>query len=116
MTAQDHEALKDLREITEETRKIAAGVENPYDFGCRIWEIAFRLAAKSHDLMWPMWLIWGALTDWSEDIKQEEKASAEAAIVRAAHEWIALETDIPSREAYFNHWLYEELGYDRPSG
>jgi hypothetical protein len=116
MPTQDHDVAEGLREITEEMHKIVTMVINPHYCGYRIWETAFRLADNSPDLMWPMWLLWGALTDRSVGLNQEEKASAEATIVRAAHEWLALETDIPSRDAYFNHWLYEELGYDRPSG
>lgn len=115
MVDQDHEVLKGLREITEEMRNIVAGVENPYDFGYRIWETSFRLAENSRDLMWPMMLLWSALTDGMDEMKQEEKADAEAVMARAAHAWLTLETNMSSMEAYFNHWLYEEVGYARSS-
>lgn len=115
MTTQDHEVAEGLREITEEMRKIYTGVKEPYESGYRIWETAFRLAEKSPDILWPMMLLWNALTSLFGELKQEEKANREAAMVQAAHEWLNLDADTASRETYFNHWLYDELGYSKPS-
>lgn len=56
--------------------------------------------------------MWGALTDWVE-YKPEEKPKAEAAMMRATKEWLAI--DQGSQTAYFDRWLYEELGYARPN-
>ena len=115
MIAQDHEVTEGLREITEEMRKITAGLTKTHDSGNRIWETAFHLAKESPDLMWPMMLLWNALTSLFDELIHEEKAKREAAMVQAAHEWLTLDTDTLSRETYFNHWLYEELGYDKTS-
>ncbi|MEA1976846.1 MAG: hypothetical protein U9N80_02990 [Chloroflexota bacterium] len=115
MHTEDHETAEDLREITEEMHKLVTGVKNPHDYGYRIWETAFRLADNSPDLMWPMMLLWGALTSLYNELKQDEKADRDAAMAQAANEWLALEDNNPSRETYFDHWLYGELGYQRSS-
>ena len=84
-----------------------------YRSGRRIWSTAFRHAGGPDEVMWPMWLLWGALTDWVE-VRPAETAQAEAAMRRAAHEWLALPDDAGARRAYFDRWLYDELGYERP--
>ena len=96
-------------------RSIVSGGADLYDAGRRIWGEAFSHADDSPDLMWPMWLIWGALTDWVE-VKPEETEQAHEAIRRAAREWLLLADDPGVQEAYFQRWVYEELGYERSEG
>ena len=72
-----------------------------------------RHADASHEVMWPMWLLWGALTDWIE-VKPEETPQAEAAMRRAAQEWLATRDEVEAQRAYFERWLYEEMGIERP--
>ena len=63
--------------------------------------------------MWPLWLIWGALTDWVEQ-RPAETEQAESAMARAAQEWLSLPENADGQRAYFDRWLYDELGYERP--
>jgi hypothetical protein len=60
-----------------------------------------------------LWLLWFGLTDWIE-VRPEETDEAEAAIRRAASEWLQVADDEPARAAFFERWLYGELGYERP--
>ena len=79
----------------------------------RIWGTAMRHATTSDTPMGPLWLIWGALTDWVEQ-RPAEASQAEAVMARAAREWLSLPEAAGAQRTYFDHWLYEELGYDRP--
>jgi len=104
-----------LVHIEAELRAVAAGYGDPYVAARRIWSEAMSGAAESHDLMRPLWLLWGALTDWVE-VKPEQAARAHEAMRRAADEWLALPREATSRDAYFERWLYEEMGCERPGG
>lgn len=70
-------------------------------------------ATDSETIMWPLWLIWGELTDWVEQ-KPAEAEQAESAMIRAAQEWLSLPESAEAKRAYFDRWLYDELGYERP--
>jgi len=66
--------------------------------------------------MYPLWLIWGALTDWVEN-RPEERPEAEREMVRAAQEWFALSGESrEKRKQYLDRWVFEEMGYERVSG
>jgi hypothetical protein len=102
-----------LQTIEEEMRKMLSGEAEPYSCGWEIWGTAFKNADKSMEVMWPLWLIWGALTDWAENGPQE-KTKAEAEMLRAAREWLSLDrTDPAARKAYLDRWVYDEMGYER---
>lgn len=101
-----------LREIEEQLRMMIDASANTYSAGQRIWETAFPLAPESPDLMWPLWLIWGSLTDHWEN-RPNERHLAEEEMLRAAREWLDLESDAAGRAAYLDRWVYEELGYAR---
>jgi hypothetical protein len=101
-----------LHRIETDMRAIVAGDGDPYEAGWRIWGEAFSLAPQSNDLMWPLWLLWGALTDWVE-VNPEETDKAHAAMRRAAREWLSLNDDESSRQKYFHRWLFDELGYEK---
>ena len=84
-----------------------------YRSAWRVWGTAMRHATDSTAIMWPLWLLWGALTDWVEQ-RPAEAEQAEAAMARAAQEWLSLPEDTEAQRAYFDRWLYDELGYERP--
>lgn len=96
-------------------RKMLQGQLEPYDWGSKVWGMAMGKASESPDVMWPLWLIWGALTDWVE-VRPAEKSAAEQEMLRAAREWLALpEGDHAARESYLEGWVYDEMGYERKS-
>jgi hypothetical protein len=103
-----------LARIEADLGAVASGHGDPYDAARRIWSEAMRAAPDSHDVMRPLWLLWGALTDWVEG-RPEQAAAAHESMRRAAREWLTLPQGVSSREAYFERWLYEEVGYQRPS-
>jgi hypothetical protein len=35
-------------------------------------------------------------------------------MIRAAQEWLSLPENAEAQRAYFDRWLYDELGYERP--
>ena len=89
------------------------GQREPYDWARKIWSMAMRKASESPDTMWPLWLIWGALTDWVE-VKPTEKSAAEQEMLRAAREWLALpQGDHVAKDSYLDRWGYDEMGYER---
>ena len=94
-------------------RGILSGEEEPYEAGREIWSQAFMAAKDSKELMWPLWLLWGALTDWVE-VRPKEKDQAYEAMRRASREWLALAHDSTLHKPYFERWLYEELDCERP--
>jgi hypothetical protein len=105
--------LAALRAIEGHMDKMLAGEVEPYSAGWEIWGIAGREAPNSTELLWPLWLIWGALTDWVENIPQE-KAEAEKEMLRAAREWLSLDqSDSIARKSYLDSWVYDEMGYER---
>jgi hypothetical protein len=61
-----------------------------------------------------LYRVWAALQDRFE-LKAEDRAEALAAMRRAASEWLVARNDPIAREAYLDRWLYEVLGYERPS-
>lgn len=102
-----------LLEMEQQMRLMLEGKVKPYDAGRLIWRAAMSNMTSSSEIMHPLWLIWGALTDWVEVHPSEEK-EAEATMLRASKEWLSLESaDAESRTAYFDRWVYEEMGYKR---
>ena len=101
------------RDIEACMRLIVARRGSAYRSARRIWGTSMEHAGSSTTLMWPLWLMWGSLTDWVE-LRPEETELAEAAMARAAREWLSLPDSAEARRAYFDRWLYDELGYERP--
>ena len=112
MSAQDDTLKEALLRIEADLREIATSEHSVYDAGWRVYSEALGHADKSRDILWPLWLMWGALTDWLEN-RPHEANEAEAAMRRAAREWLSLANDQSARDAYFERWLYDELGYER---
>jgi hypothetical protein len=99
--------------IEREMNRMLESGSDSYASGRRIWEIAFTHAPDSPKVMWPLWLIWGALTDRVE-VKPQECAAAEQMMLRASREWLALDRrDEKARDAYLDRWVYDELGIER---
>ena len=94
-------------------RLIVSRRGSAYRAAWRIWGTAMVHATDSNTIMWPLWLIWGALTDWVEQ-KPAEAEQAESSMIRAAQEWLSLPETDEAQRAYFDRWLYDELGYERP--
>ena len=89
-----------------------AGQSTPYDCAWNIWGKSISLVIESPEIMHPLWLIWGALTDWVE-VRPSERGDAEAAMLRAAKEWLAVDSnDGAARKAYLDRWVFNELGYE----
>ena len=101
------------RDIEACMRFIVSRRGSAYRAAWRVWGTAMRHATDSETIMWPLWLIWGALTDWVEQ-KPAEAEQAESAMIRAAQEWLSLPENAEAQRAYFDRWLYDELGYERP--
>jgi hypothetical protein len=102
-----------LAAIENQMRRMLNGETEPYASGLKIWETAMSSHTDSPDLMHPLWLIWGSLTDWVEN-RPEEQALAEAAMLRASREWLAIEaSDESSKASYLDRWVYQEMGYER---
>jgi hypothetical protein len=109
----ENSIISALETIESEMRKMLTSQEEPYAAGWNIWGIAMSNTSASPDIMHPLWLIWGALTDWVEN-KPQEKPEAEEKMRRAAREWLSLDLkDIKERTAYLDRWVYEEMGYER---
>lgn len=103
---------KDLHDMESTMRQIMAGRTMPYEGALHLWQVSTG-HTDSPDLMHPFWLIWGSLTDLVEK-KPEKKSEAEASIVRACHEWLALPVDWPDlRHKYMDRWVYTEVEYER---
>jgi hypothetical protein len=68
---------------------------------------------RLNDQLHGLWLLWGSLTDWVEN-KPDEAAEAEEIMRRAATEWLIVADDETRWRAYFDRWLYDEMGYERP--
>lgn len=102
------------RDIEACMRLIASRRGSAYRAAWRVWGTAMRHATDSDTIMWPLWLMWGALTDWVEQ-RPAETEQAVSAMARAALEWLSLPENGEIQRAYFDRWLYDELGYERPS-
>jgi len=109
----DPEVADGLLEIENEMRRILEGRSRPYDSAWKIWAKAMSLISPSPNVMHPLWLIWGSLTDWVEN-RPEETLQAESKMRQAAKEWLELNRDDANEEkAYLDRWVYDEMGYER---
>ena len=87
------------RDIEACMRFIVSRRGSAYRAAWRVWGTAMRHATDSETIMWPLWLIWGALTDWVEQ-KPAEAEQAESAMIRAAQEWLSLPENAEAQRAY----------------
>jgi hypothetical protein len=107
-----------IEKVSDQTRLLLTGDERPYDVARRIWTLGMDGISSEalRDVAWPIWLIWGNLTDRVDGPRGRE-ADAEDAdsseMRRAAAEWLSVARDLSARTRYLDHWVYEECGYDR---
>jgi hypothetical protein len=105
--------ITDAPRIETFMRDMVDGRSKPYEAGRAIWAEAMREISAQPDIMHPMWLIWGALTDRVE-VRPLEEHAAEESMMRAAREWLAISpANEDARRVYFDRWIYDELGYER---
>lgn len=113
-SATSRDALLMLRELA---RDIVEERGKPYETGRVMWSTAMSAVSPSEPegaQCHALWLLWGALTD-SVERNPAERPSAEEMMRRAAREWLEVVDDESAWRAYFDRWLYDELGYKRPS-
>jgi len=106
-----------IDEVTQRVRQIADGSGSPSELGVQIWAMTLTHKEGIQDVARPLSLIFGHLTDpvdWPG--REHEIDAAEAEIKRAANEWLVVADDPKGRDRYFDRWLYEECGYERPPG
>jgi hypothetical protein len=109
------ETKGELRSLLERIASSEA-VDDAYTLASDAWKYSMsRVELEGDWIFHPMWLLWGGLTDWAE-LKPEEAQDAAISMRRAASEFLAIDpADEPAQRAYFDVWLYEELGYERPN-
>ena len=109
----DPEVTEVLLDIEEEMRRMLDDPPPPYDAAWNIWGKAMLGVSAKPNALHPLWLIWGALTDWVE-MHPEETPRAELKMRQAAKEWLELNHDDAAQEkAYCDRWVYDETGCAR---
>lgn len=99
---------------------LVANREEPYPIAREIHGEAMRGGTSkegmspANDQRHAMWLLWGSLTDWVEN-KPEETTEVEETMRRAPREWLEVVDDEARWRPYFDRWLYDEMGYERPT-
>jgi len=93
-------------------RRLAVGSGDRYDVAVQIWKISLARAGSDDWIYHPSWLIWGCLTDWVEN-RPHEREEAEAEMIEAANEFLALDGNPTSEREYFGRWVYDRCGYER---
>lgn len=118
LTAGEREARSGaaLTALRQHARDIVDGRAEPYAAGREMWGEAMSASGQGRDgsHCYVVWLLWGALTDWAE-CKPAETVQAEAAMRRAAAEWLEVADDESRWRPFFDRWLYDEMGYERKS-
>jgi hypothetical protein len=107
VTDEDRSAYLDL------LRRLKNGDGDAYDLGRKLLGLSMQ-RSEGDWIYYPSWLLWGGLTDWVEN-KPEEKEQAAAAMVEAACEFLEVNGSATREREYFDRWLYERIGYQRPT-
>lgn len=106
---------EDVSAYLEQVRHLAnqlVHADDPYDTGLQLMGATLDVFT-TYEHAGSVYLLWGALTDWVE-LRPHEEALAMRHMVTAAREWLQLDPhDGEAVRRYFQHWLYEVLGYDR---
>jgi len=120
-TAEAEQALARLRDLAAAlpTSDAPYEIARNIHFGAMAgipgtWEELDEHQKRLNDQLHALWLLWGSLTDWVEN-KPRETSEAEQAMRRAAGEWLPVVDDETAWRAYFDRWLYDEMGYARPA-
>lgn len=89
------------------------GANDPYDVALELMGALIDFVA-GHNVASRMYLIWGELTDWV-DFQEPNEPMARAEMVRAAREWLALDTaNNAAVNSYLDYWWYDVCGADQP--
>ena len=123
MSSETDAASRSLARLRDLAAKVGTA-ESPYEIAREIhfgamsgipgaWDELDERQKQLNDQLHALWLLWGSLTDWVEN-KPAETAEAEAAMRRAAREWLELPDDEASWRPFFDRWIYDEMGYERP--
>lgn len=89
---------------------------SPYDVALEIWGLAMRERPgdDGDEACYSLHLIWGALADWVE-LRPAETDQAETHMITAVREWLTIEGDREAEARYFDRWVHDILGYERPA-
>jgi hypothetical protein len=107
-----------LEKVSEQACLLIAGTARAYDAGSEIWKLGMDGIGDDYlrPTAWPLWLIWGSLTDLVDGRRGQEPGAEERAsevMRRAASEWLDASGDPLARSRYLDRWVYDECGYDR---
>lgn len=117
MDEREREHIRDsLVALRELARSLVDDTMPTFEAAEAMWSTAFTggRGGRDGDHCHALWLLWGALTDWI-DYRPEAGPEIEAAMRRAASQWLEVADDELRWRPYFDHWLYKEFGYERPS-
>ena len=115
-------ALANLEQFLDEVSGKANALlaaESPYERGLDLSSFGATNASDPElaESAMPLWLMWGSLTDAIDGPgagDPEVVAWGMDGLRRAAVEWLALEDEPECRRRYFDRWVYDECGYQRP--
>jgi len=104
-----------LRQVDEEMTRIAIMDEGRYEAGSRLWALGMEAAVDEalRSIAYPMWLIWGCLTDMV-DSRRADPEKASILMRRAALEWLDARRLQLELKSYLDRWVFLECGYERP--
>lgn len=102
----------ELRALAE---LILKGDASPYEPALEILGLASsHRALEERDDVWAGHVrIWGELTDQAESEPGPRVDQAEARMVDAAREWLAVEGDPAAELRYLDRWVHDILGFER---
>lgn len=105
-----------LRALRKHAEALVAEHADPHEEGREMWGASMQGLTVDHpDYAGDLWLLWGALTDWS-DKPDSEGAKAIDAMRSVAAEWLHLDAEgLPSDEVkrHLDYWLDKVLGDER---
>ncbi|PYC67340.1 hypothetical protein C7C45_22665 [Micromonospora arborensis] len=101
--------MERARDLSEQILR----ADDPYDLGLQFMGETIDVI-DIVEYAGSMYCLWGALTDRVE-LKPDEEDRTFAEMARAARDWLALDPrDSEAVRRYFDYWLYDVCGYERP--
>jgi hypothetical protein len=101
-----------MRQINTFAERILSA-DDPHDVALELMGALIDFVA-GHNVASRMYRIWGELTDWV-DFQEPNEPIARAEMVRAAREWLALDTaNDAAVNRYLDYWWYDVCGAARP--
>jgi hypothetical protein len=104
-----------LRQVDDEATRVADDDDVPNEAASRLWALGLEAASDEalRSIAYPIWLIWGCLTDMAER-PRADPAEAPALMRRAALEWLEARRLPAELKSYLDRWVFLECGYERP--